>query len=947
MSYPPRSLDTVALALYRKYRPATFAEVVGQEHVTDPLRKALAAGRINHAYLFSGPRGCGKTSSARILARSLNCVTGPTPDPCGECAPCLALAPEGPGSLDVVELDAASHGGVDDTRELRDRAFYMPSESRYRVFIIDEAHMVSNQGFNALLKIVEEPPEHVVFVFATTEPEKVLPTIRSRTHHYPFHLLPPTVLRGLLEKLCGEEGVAVEPAVYPLVVRAGAGSARDALSVMDQLLAGAGPEGVTYASAVALLGVTDSALLDQMVDALAAADGESVFGAIELVAQAGHDPRRFGADLLQRLRDLVILQAVPDAAEKGLVDEPADQLAAMVAQAGRLPVATLTRFAEVLHSGLSEMRGTTSPRLVLELLAARMLLPAASLDDAGLLQRLERVERRLDIALDGDDAGSGSRDAGSTGTERPPAAGRSSGAAAAEGARAAAERSVAAERGPAAERTERPVSSSSRGAVSRGGAPESGAPEPAADAPAAERPPRAAANAGVDLGLPTPPVLSSMAKAVPKPAAGTRVGPGAGDDAASSGADSAGSAAGSGSGRAVAHDGAVESGADAPAGTGERRPAAASSGADGVPSGAEAAAGATASTDDGVPDGNGVASEGAATGGSDASAGAPEAAAGEVPSSMDGAASGPPPGAGADVGVNDVRRLWPQVLEMIKGRNRRTHALLESAALTIVKVDGGVLSVSTQFAALARMISEPGNANLVSDALRELLGVDWRLRCSEEGAASGPADTSRSSPPAQRTTTSGAERDRSAERGAPRAASGQAAGSRGGTQVDEAPADAEPDRGPADDGDARGAALTADEPVTRTAGDDGGTEAGWGATADGDVVSRNSAGTTVSAHARKATAASTTAIGGDGRTTRATSAGGKPASAPREFTRPARDVDVPEPPPEDDYDPYSEIDPEAGPDDASSYQVVDPSKLAIELLTAKLGARPITGPNSF
>jgi len=390
----------VGLALYRKYRPATFAEVVGQEHVTEPLRIALAAGRINHAYLFSGPRGCGKTSSARILARSLNCVQGPTPDPCGVCGSCIALAPEGPGSLDVVELDAASHGGVDDTRDLRDRAFYMPAESRFRVFIIDEAHMVTPQGFNALLKIVEEPPEHLVFIFATTEPDKVLTTIRSRTHHYPFRLIAPTTLRTLLERLCAEEKVTVEPAVFPLVIRAGGGSARDSLSMLDQLLAGAGPEGVTYRHAVALLGVTDAALLDEMVDALAAGDGASVFGAVDRVVEAGHDPRRFAADLLQRLRDLLILDSVPDAAAKGLIDSPEDQLGSMEGQAERLGVATLTRLAEVMHTGLVEMRGTTSPRLVLELMCARMLLPAASTSDGALLQRLERMERRMAIAAE-------------------------------------------------------------------------------------------------------------------------------------------------------------------------------------------------------------------------------------------------------------------------------------------------------------------------------------------------------------------------------------------------------------------------------------------------------------------------------------------------------------------------------------------------------------------
>ncbi|MBX6355571.1 MAG: DNA polymerase III subunit gamma and tau, partial [Micromonosporaceae bacterium] len=389
----------MALALYRKYRPRTFAEVIGQEHVTEPLSQALRSGRLHHAYLFSGPRGCGKTSSARILARSLNCVRGPTPDPCGECESCVALATDA-GSIDVIEIDAASHGGVDDARDLRERAFFAPVNSRYKIYVIDEAHMVSSAGFNALLKLVEEPPEYVKFVFATTEPEKVLPTIKSRTHHYPFRLIPPGVLRPYLERLCEREGVVVEPAVFPLVVRAGGGSVRDTLSVLDQLIAGAGPEGVSYARAAALLGVTDVALIDEMCDALAAGDGAAAFATIDRVAEAGHDARRFAADLLERLRDLIVLQQVPDAVDKGLLDAPADQLARMAAQARQMGPATLSRCADIVHNGLVEMRGTTAPRLLLELICARMLLPGADDSTGALLQRLERMERRLSLSGD-------------------------------------------------------------------------------------------------------------------------------------------------------------------------------------------------------------------------------------------------------------------------------------------------------------------------------------------------------------------------------------------------------------------------------------------------------------------------------------------------------------------------------------------------------------------
>ncbi|GGS03722.1 hypothetical protein GCM10010169_55600 [Micromonospora fulviviridis] len=387
----------MALALYRKYRPRTFAEVIGQEHVTEPLSQALRSGRLNHAYLFSGPRGCGKTSSARILARSLNCEQGPTPEPCGQCESCRSLATDGAGSIDVIEIDAASHGGVDDARELREKAFFAPARSRFKIYVIDEAHMVSSAGFNALLKLVEEPPEYVKFIFATTEPEKVLGTIKSRTHHYPFRLIPPKVLRPYLEQLTEAEGVKVEPAVFPLVVRAGGGSARDSLSVLDQLIAGAGAEGVSYARAAALLGVTDSALIDEMCDALAAGDGAAAYATVDRVAEAGHDPRRFASDLLERLRDLIVLQQVPDAAAKGLIDGPADQIERMTAQAQQLGPATLSRCADIVHNGLVEMRGTTAPRLLLELICARMLLPGLDDSAGGLLQRLERMERRLTL----------------------------------------------------------------------------------------------------------------------------------------------------------------------------------------------------------------------------------------------------------------------------------------------------------------------------------------------------------------------------------------------------------------------------------------------------------------------------------------------------------------------------------------------------------------------
>jgi DNA polymerase-3 subunit gamma/tau len=389
----------MSLALYRKYRPSVFADVIGQEHVTVPLSNALSSGKTHHAYLFSGPRGCGKTSSARIMARSLNCEKGPTPTPCGECQSCKDLVANGPGSIDVIELDAATHGLVDDARDLRDKAFFAPVNSKYKIYIIDEAHQLGPGAANALLKVVEEPPPHVIFIFATTEPEKLISTIRSRTHHYPFRLVPPGVLTAHLEKICKAEGVEVAKGVLPLVVRASGGSVRDALSVLGQLLAGAGKEGVSYDIAVQLLGFTDGALLDDAVDALAAHDAGTLFATIDRVIESGHDPKRFTADLLERLRDLMIVNALGEVSANSILrDMPDDQLERMRSQADRIGTASLSRAADIAAQGLTEMRGATAPRLILELICGRILLPISDATESGLLARIERLERVENIA---------------------------------------------------------------------------------------------------------------------------------------------------------------------------------------------------------------------------------------------------------------------------------------------------------------------------------------------------------------------------------------------------------------------------------------------------------------------------------------------------------------------------------------------------------------------
>jgi DNA polymerase-3 subunit gamma/tau len=389
----------MSLALYRKYRPSVFADVIGQEHVTVPLSNALESGKTHHAYLFSGPRGCGKTSSARIMARSLNCEKGPTPNPCGKCQSCTDLVANGPGSIDVIELDAATHGLVDDARDLRDKAFFAPVQSKYKIYIIDEAHQLGPGAANALLKVVEEPPAHVIFIFATTEPEKLISTIRSRTHHYPFRLVPPGILGTHLEKVCESEGVKVAKGVIPLVVRASGGSVRDALSVLGQLLAGAGKDGVSYEIAIQLLGFTDGALLDDAMDAISARDGATLFKTVDRVIESGHDPRRFTQDLLERLRDLMIVDALEATNANSILRElPDDQLERMRVQAKSIGQASLSRAADIAAEGLTQMRGATAPRLILELICGRILLPMGDSSEAGLLARIERLERVESIA---------------------------------------------------------------------------------------------------------------------------------------------------------------------------------------------------------------------------------------------------------------------------------------------------------------------------------------------------------------------------------------------------------------------------------------------------------------------------------------------------------------------------------------------------------------------
>ncbi|WP_255949205.1 DNA polymerase III subunit gamma and tau [Streptomyces odontomachi] len=733
-----------SLALYRRYRPESFAEVIGQEHVTDPLQQALRNNRVNHAYLFSGPRGCGKTTSARILARCLNCEQGPTPTPCGECRSCLDLARNGPGSIDVIEIDAASHGGVDDARDLREKAFFGPAASRYKIYIIDEAHMVTSAGFNALLKVVEEPPEHLKFIFATTEPEKVIGTIRSRTHHYPFRLVPPGTLRDYLGEVCGREKIPVEDGVLPLVVRAGAGSVRDSMSVMDQLLAGAGADGVTYAMATALLGYTDGSLLDSVVDAFAGADGAAAFEVVNRVVEGGNDPRRFVADLLERLRDLVILAAVPDAVEKGLIDAPADVLERMQAQAGAFGAAELSRAADLVNEGLTEMRGATAPRLQLELICARVLLPAAYDDERSVLARLDRIERGGHFAPGGAGPAMGyvpGPSAHSPDPERArgvPPSGGTSGGGGAQAARAAVRNAGASG----------PSGSAGPGAAGGGEERPGAGSERLGHGPTASGSPPSAAGAShgttaPDEGGPgpgTPAAGGASGPAGPTGPAGPAAGP-TGSGAAGGGEHGPGGAYGAGGANGPGTEsvgGDSSSGAGAGVAGTARRPG-------GWPTAATAGGGSrpsTPSTGSARPTGAaGPSGAPGASAGSGWGAGRSTPTGTPVPSGSASYGAGPVgPAAGAASGL-DPRTLWPDILEAVKNRRRFTWILLSQNA-HVAGFDGTTLQVGFVNSGARDNFAGSGSEDVLRQALVEQFGVQWQIEAIVDpsgGTAPPPA----------------------------------------------------------------------------------------------------------------------------------------------------------------------------------------------------------------
>ncbi|MFF2676284.1 DNA polymerase III subunit gamma and tau [Arthrobacter koreensis] len=683
----------MSTALYRRYRPESFADVIGQEHVTEPLMAALSKNRVNHAYLFSGPRGCGKTTSARILARCLNCAQGPTPTPCGTCDSCVELARNGAGSLDVIEIDAASHGGVDDARDLRERATFAPVRDRYKIFIIDEAHMVTSAGFNALLKIVEEPPEHIKFIFATTEPDKVIGTIRSRTHHYPFRLVPPEPLLAYLEKLCVQEGVPVAPGVLSLVIRAGGGSVRDSLSVLDQLMAGAGETGLNYELAVNLLGYTHVALLDDVVDAFAAGDAATVFSAIDRVIQTGQDPRRFVEDLLERFRDLIVVNAMPDAAAAVLRGVPEDQINRMRTQAAQFGGAELSRAADITNTALTEMTGATSPRLHLELLCARILLPAADQSERGTAARVDRIERRLSYAGD-----------------------------AAPGASANPQQRAA----PAPQQSAAPAASQGAAQASAPTAPVPGSPS-AAPAAANTAPDAAAAtNGAADWGGTWATPAAPTAPATPSPNAASGSPARAGDSTSDTGAPSA---APSRTWDDVSREAASQQPQGRPAGP--VPDAAPSTAANPQPSAPAAQAAVPASAPAQAP------VQPAAPGPQDGAAGNGQAA---------------PAGTSGPGQVEMIRRAWPEIMDALTSIRRATWLNVSKNA-SPRSFDGRVLELAFSNPGAATNFNRPDHLENLRKAIHQVLGVDCQVNAVHDSSASagepGPKAGSRLTPPAQ------------------------------------------------------------------------------------------------------------------------------------------------------------------------------------------------------
>jgi DNA polymerase-3 subunit gamma/tau len=778
VSVAPATIEPVVTALYRRYRPETFAEMIGQSQVTEPLMTALRTNRVNHAYLFSGPRGCGKTTSARILARCLNCATGPTDTPCGTCESCIELGRGGQGSLDVVEIDAASHNGVDDARDIRERAIFAPARDRYKIFILDEAHMVTPQGFNALLKIVEEPPEHVKFIFATTEPDKVIGTIRSRTHHYPFRLVPPAQMLDYVQRLCESEGMSVAPGVLPLVVRAGGGSPRDTLSLLDQLIAGSEGASIEYERAVALLGYTHAALLDEVVDAIGAVDAPTAFAAVDRVIQTGQDPRRFVEDLLERLRDLIIVAATsPDAAAAVLRGTPQEELDRMSVQASVFGAAELSRCADIVNAALTEMTGATSPRLHLELMIARMLVPASDATDRGALARVERLERRVGVqsSAAASDAASATPAAAGTpavsGTQAPavnqtprtssPAAGRlvTEIRGAAEQKPAAVGVGRTAEAGPGTAAT----AATSAWSVTAPSGPAAGGADEASSGAAASTPPtpdRTGASAAESAAAPaSAPSAAPAATPAAPPAPPAAASP---DSASPTGAASA-----------------------APSETSSLDPAV-----------AQAAAFAAAA----------AAKKSAATGSAPAASSNAAASAWATPGVTD---DTPAVVVGA-VTTQQVRDAWPEILDAVAESSRSAWAVVYTA--TVRALDGDVLSLSFPSANdVESFRGRPGAQDAASEVLRQsiidLLGIRVKFVAKPAGQDGGSAAPAAGTPgagtPSGRAPSGGAPRGGNPTEGGPdRSASpnGPRGGAAGATAAPSAAPAAAPSGPPASAG---------------------------------------------------------------------------------------------------------------------------------------------------